>query len=152
MDYISRRESFESKTVQRYGLLLSKVACLTKELVLEKNRKKALLEETKIQSVVIAHLKSLLKTQTQPSCELGHKWCRMDHKKFNFNACHFKMKTCSKDYDHKRIDTTGQQCDQKRFIAKLKRKTDHLQSKFGYPALQRINIKDDLIDPEFLTI
>ena len=90
MDNVSRREINNNKKVQTYGSLLSEISSLKKELYLEKLRKEALVTETKIQSRVILQLKTLLQTQTQtkPLCCLGHRWCKIDHRKYNYRPSH----------------------------------------------------------------
>ena len=86
MDNVSRREINNNKKVQSYGSLLSENSSLKKELYLEKMRKEALVAETKIQSRVISQLKTLLQTQTKPLCCLGHRWCKIDHQKYNYRS------------------------------------------------------------------
>ena len=136
MDNVTRREKFKDKTVQSYGLLLSKNVFLEKKLMLEEKLHEALVEETKIQAKIITQLKSLLSSQTKPLCDLGHKWCRINHHMYNYSACHVKTQACSEMKTNRSLDTKVQRLDQQKFITKLSRKVDHLQSKFGVPAVQ----------------
>ena len=78
---VPEEKNYVNKKVQSCGLLLSQNICLKKELCLETERKEALVEETKTQSLIIAQLKALLQSQTKPLYEVGHKWCRINRKK-----------------------------------------------------------------------
>ena len=70
--------------VLSYGALKTKFNCLNEVVKNEKILNKWLLKETIIQARIISQLKSLLSlNQTKSVCMLGHKWCRIDHTKYN---------------------------------------------------------------------
>ena len=70
--------------VPSYGALKTKISCLNKVVKNEKLRNEWLLKENNIQARIISQLKSFLSlNQTKSVCMLGHKWCRIDHTKYN---------------------------------------------------------------------
>ena len=72
-----------AESVLSYESLLAQVAHLQKELRKENARKIYLMKETEVQRQIILQLKNLAKNQTQPLCSLGHRWCRINHHKYN---------------------------------------------------------------------
>ena len=73
-----------TKSTLSYGALLARFTLIKIELEKEKQLAILLTQETSIQNYVIGQLKNLLSTQTKPSpCTLGHKYCMIDHKKYN---------------------------------------------------------------------
>ena len=59
---------------------------LQSELSKEKIKIKWLKKETEIQSTVIAQLKKLILTdQTKPACTKGHRFCAINHERYNYS-------------------------------------------------------------------
>ena len=149
MDKDPRREQNYNVKVQSYGAILSQNARLKKKLCLEEKRKETLLDEIKIQGVVIDQLKNLLNSQTKPKCELGHRWCRIDHHKYNLRVCQSDRKTFRAE---KPINVRISANKQKSFVTSMSRKLSRLQSNYGFPPLPIKNFVEDQICPDFLAI
>ena len=71
------------ENVLSYESLLAQNLHLQKELRKESKRKIYLMKETEVQRQIILQLKNLAENQTKPLCSLGHRWCRIDHYKYN---------------------------------------------------------------------
>ena len=71
--------------------LNTQIECFKAKLRKEKLLIKWLNEEVHVQAKVISQLESLLKeaktmrsTKIKSLCELGHKWCKIDHSTYNY--------------------------------------------------------------------
>ena len=79
--------------------LNTQIECFKTKLRKEKLLNKWLNEEVHIQAKVISQLEVLLKdaktmrnTRTRSLCELGHKWCKIDHSMYNHVSRLFQTK------------------------------------------------------------
>ena len=87
----------------------------------------------------------LLSCQTKWSCSLGHKWCKINHIKYNYvkqAGFHQHQKKCDiqKTNVYPKGKVANVECKDSKNIVELTRKIDGLQLKYGVPVpLQRNN-------------
>ena len=108
------------------------------------------MKETEVQRQIISQLKNLTKNHTKPLCSLGHRWCRIDHHKYNIVKSYAVVEPPPTKNNKALMDKTCQLSDQK--IRKLCRKIDLLQSSYGVPPSHRKDTTDDLITAELAAI
>ena len=139
-----------AESVLSYESLLAQVAHLQKEVRKENARKNYLMKETEIQRQIILQLKNLAKNQTKPLCSLGHRWCGINHQKYNFvRSWPYDKPPPSKNKEIAMVNTC-QLSAQK--IRKLCRKIDVMQSNYGLPPSYRNDASQDLITEEIAAI
>ena len=141
------------KSTLSYGALLAQYLDQKGKLIKECRRSNLLTTETTIQNQVIHQLKRLLNSsQTKPTCMLGHKHCEINHGRYNLVNCQPRneFKTTSSNNENK---VPAPKLDKKmRFIIKMTRGINKLQSKYGLPASQRVITADHFIHEELVTI
>ena len=124
--------------------LRAQIECLQRELCKEKIKVKWMKKETDAQSTVIAQLKKLLiMNQTKLVCSQGHRYCVIDHKKYNLVRTVKNRK--NSEYKEKNKYTSSLLLHP----MKLAKKIDQIQLKYSVPPSLRENLSDDGIHPEF---
>ena len=144
-----------AKSTLSYGALLTRFKSAEKELKKEKLVSLLQKQESSIQSRIIGQLKNLLKSSQikHRSCILGHKLCLIDHKKYNIINPRKQYLPCyglSKESESKAVVSPWN--TELSFIKKLTRRTDALQSKYGFPAVSRQSENDEFIHSELISI
>ena len=102
-----------------YDSLLAQIAHLQKEIKKENRRKIYLMKETEVQRQIISQLKNLTKNHTKPLCSLGHRWCRIDHHKYNIVKSYAVVEPPPTKNNKALMDKTCQLSDQKSYVGKL---------------------------------
>ena len=131
-----------------YREVISRNGDLQKQLRREKMIIKLLKKENAVQLRVIGQLKTLLNAhQTKPTCLFRHRWCNIDHSKYNL------VKSVCQPNQHQRSSIKADNPKDTMCPLALAKKVDKLQRKYGIPShSSRENTSEDLICPEFASI
>ena len=144
--------------------LNTQIKCFKTKLRKEKLLNKWLNEEVHVQAKVISQLEALLKdaktirknTRTKSLCELGHKWCIIDHSMYNYinrsspDKLHISRSQCPRLLKKESLSPSIYLGNVS--LATMSKKIDHLQSRYGVPPVSRQNVSEDLIHPVFTSI
>ena len=141
----------------------TQVECFKTKLRKEKLLNKWLNEEVHVQAKVISQLEALLKdvktmknTRTRFLCELGHKWCKIDHSMYNYvsRSTPDKIRSSRSQFSRSvKMESLGPRNYLGNIsLATMSKKIDQLQSRYGVPPVSRQNVSEDLIHPVFTSI